>query len=1411
MRRGLTRCTQPAAARRAHRWAVLCLAVALVADPAPAQVLHLTTPSAWPAAARLGDTLAVGLHVSAAARRLTSAGWALQYDPAVLRPVDAPPFRTDPIHFPRAVVYENDVVSTDVVDARRARYVAVAGNAVAGERPVLTGEGTAATVRFVVVGLADSASVQLVTEGADRPRFTELERPGIEAGFTVGEPRRLQAPLESAGFLPLEDVTLEAGERVGVPLRGRTAVPATWSVEAGPLLQAHVFADTLWLRAASRSVGSTSVDYRIHDATDAALGAGTLAVTVTAAAPWLVDPSPAALEDGGEVRIPLDRFLVEGAALAGTARWEVTATTPLTATIQADDLLLRAPRDWWGAGRYGLRVTDETGRSDTLAAVLAVAAVNDAPQWVPPADTLRALTGVRVTGPLWRPWVQDVDDDPEGLRLDIEGQGVDAWEEAGRLHLRGVMAGPASVRLVVSDAAGATAATTIPVRVEQAGAQPVLLFGQDLALPAGERRTWAIDEIVADADTPPQDLRVEVSADGPLTALVRQDSLILQGQAVGQALLHLGVVDPERNATAGSWRVSVVAEATASPPVDPDPVDDGGSPADPDPATIPDEDVDLRFTTLPVLTLSPGDVAEIDLAAYVEPAGEARLFTTTAGAHTTAQVDGAGRLRVEAIHDGQEVLLLTAVGTQGRTTTVPLDVRVRTADPVSPLRLGALPSVRLDSHGETQIDLDGFASGAVGEIAWSVAAAERLVSAEVAGRLLTLRAGADGGRATVLVAARDEAGRQASEVLPIDVRGRAADADGSVRLQAPADGGLLAGEMLAVDLARLTQDPGSMAWQVDAEDLQVAVAGDSLVLRAADGAVAGWRDVALTARRGESALTVHFRVAVTPPPGLVLAPAPTAVAAAGRRTSLFDLGALVEVGAADEVVWSVDGGLRLLPSLEGDHLVVDGTEALPGREVLRLQARLGVDTRRLSLPVLVRPPDVRLVGADTLRLGEGSTSVSLDDRVRGEIPAAELHWAVRATPAGVEAHWDAAARRLHVEGDGRGSIRLEAHLASGLAVHHLTVPVLPTVGSVADEGSPGDWSLALPPWPDVLPGDTVRVSLGDIALGIDADRLTWSVHADGGSARLVDDSLLLWGEEDFHVTLSAVGGNRQRRIDLSVAVAEAPGPTDPPTVDLDWRVDDGGLLVRLEARPETARRSLHWRMDGVGEAVPLDGATGWVPLSTAGTVELVGVAEAGSLRATATTRLSVAHLRPGDALASPDGHLRVEVPAGASSVDVVLSEVDADGSVRLVRGIAVPLTVVFPGAAGGGVEQRRGENWASLTAVFAGSPGVGALLAPAAGEVALRPAGDAEPDSVRGPFPNPFNASVTLPLGPGPVGHLTIFDAVGRPVRRYAVRGAAALWDGRDEAGRPAASGVYLYELRRPGAAPRVGKVTLVR
>ena len=70
-------------------------------------------------------------------------------------------------------------------------------------------------------------------------------------------------------------------------------------------------------------------------------------------------------------------------------------------------------------------------------------------------------------------------------------------------------------------------------------------------------------------------------------------------------------------------------------------------------------------------------------------------------------------------------------------------------------------------------------------------------------------------------------------------------------------------------------------------------------------------------------------------------------------------------------------------------------------------------------------------------------------------------------------------------------------------------------------------------------------------------------------------------------------------------------------------------------------------------------------------------------------------------------------------------------------------------------------------------------------------------------FPNPFNPSTTITFilpRPGPVA-LEIYDASGRRIRAlasgYMVAGAHSVaWDGRDNAGRLVASGVYFCRLR---------------
>ena len=87
-------------------------------------------------------------------------------------------------------------------------------------------------------------------------------------------------------------------------------------------------------------------------------------------------------------------------------------------------------------------------------------------------------------------------------------------------------------------------------------------------------------------------------------------------------------------------------------------------------------------------------------------------------------------------------------------------------------------------------------------------------------------------------------------------------------------------------------------------------------------------------------------------------------------------------------------------------------------------------------------------------------------------------------------------------------------------------------------------------------------------------------------------------------------------------------------------------------------------------------------------------------------------------------------------------------------------------------------------------------------------------------FPNPFNPATTIrftvPEGAGLTARLDVHDLTGRRVRRLfdqGVRGGAyaVTWDGRDDAGRPAASGTYVYRLVCGESFSAAGRVTLLK
>ena len=103
--------------------------------------------------------------------------------------------------------------------------------------------------------------------------------------------------------------------------------------------------------------------------------------------------------------------------------------------------------------------------------------------------------------------------------------------------------------------------------------------------------------------------------------------------------------------------------------------------------------------------------------------------------------------------------------------------------------------------------------------------------------------------------------------------------------------------------------------------------------------------------------------------------------------------------------------------------------------------------------------------------------------------------------------------------------------------------------------------------------------------------------------------------------------------------------------------------------------------------------------------------------------------------------------------------------------------------------------------------------------IAEQTAGVPEAFRLHGNWPNPFNASTTIAFdvsGTVPV-HLVVYDVLGRRVRTLhsgellTAGHYRTSWNGHDDEGRPAASGVYLYQLTAGKDFTGVGRMALVR
>ena len=155
--------------------------------------------------------------------------------------------------------------------------------------------------------------------------------------------------------------------------------------------------------------------------------------------------------------------------------------------------------------------------------------------------------------------------------------------------------------------------------------------------------------------------------------------------------------------------------------------------------------------------------------------------------------------------------------------------------------------------------------------------------------------------------------------------------------------------------------------------------------------------------------------------------------------------------------------------------------------------------------------------------------------------------------------------------------------------------------------------------------------------------------------------------------------------------------------------------------------------------------------------------------------------------------------SASTGADFRLEAAAADGATW-----EVPWTETAPGAYAARDASPRLAAGGVFTYTLQGRTGDGdwELLRSRQLDVAPAP----RPTRLAAPHPNPFNPSVTVPFSLSAPQHLrlAVFDVAGRLVRTLHDGPAAAgesslIWDGRDDAGRPAGTGVYFVRMQSAG------------
>ncbi len=1419
----------------------------------------------------LGDTVVVDVYVDTQGRGLTSIGLALSYDPRRLEAIGSSNGgRSEPFSPQAALgggIYTNDVLSASVEDAR-ARFVLVTSQQ-SGSRQVILGRHLLARISLQVIGAATTTRVGLVTGGPDGPVFTEVGVPGREHRFHLVE-SDLFLRLSAEGYVAVDDVTIDSRQPLYQSLSGIHPSPnLTWQIahDGQDLLQADLIDGVLRVVARPRVSGTARLQYSASDTKREVLS-GEFEVTVVPATPLLV-LGPVSFDEDAMYLLPDP---VDASAPVGHML-QIDVGAGLVAESGAEGWQIMGESNWSGVSFLTMHLHDaDSMLIDSLLVPVFIHPVDDAPRLVTPPDPIVAMLNVDSWGPAISELLIDVDDDLAAMEVSVTGDSViGASVETGRLRLRGLAQGEGAIRLQVIDHNTGAWSWSLSVSVHALTQAPDFRRWDVPTVVVSEAVVWRWGDILADGDAL-DDLQMDVESSTHLSAWAGSDGLHVEAQSAGTAWVRILVTDLQGNTSSVVLQIDVVEIADVvemegkirseesspvagdlSPSVDEVPEQVGGSTGDDVSQPVDDMTPDDIAVDSPLLTvnidlpeqvqLTAGMTMNLDLAAALSGVDAAQvLWGTSDGTLVRTHVDASGRLTLDAplTASGHDEVSIHVYVDQQRLTK---SMTVILVAPPARLQILEIPTIHLTQGTSHILGLSEYVDQAEGPVRWQ-AVSGQLVTATIHDSLLTLYAefGRVGEEALRLIVSDGE--QEAQRLLRVIVE---EDEETPLQINAPPQITMEPGERLEIDASSwivsgivdewaLTAPPdGGRGW----------FEGAVLVLQIDERATSGILAFDLEAISGSHRIGLTLQAAVVDPPALQLAVPSIRHLTAGQQQPLVELDELV-IESDGPVEWQILGNHRLGVVIdEGGWLIVDARNALPGRQVLRLQATTAARSELVEVVVRIETPTIQATQWHVeLTAGVGAR-LSLDGLADSSF--ASLSWAIVTVGDGIHAVWEETVQGLHVVADEAGIVSLEARLPSGILVAASELQILlrdepappPTLDAQASsrETASALWALSQPAFESPWEGGAMSIELARFidlsalhersgtdssvvsgqsrldqqALDI-ARALMWEVRLLSGEGAVIleGDSLFVEvGSSTQAIWLRAVDeSGRMQSVVLPVHAKQIPIPS------LEYAVVDAGLDVIVTAHPPAV---VHLEVDGARIQLAEDGS-GQVRMSPGiHRLPLVLIVQVEGIQKIVQQQVTVIISgEDGGRFSLSDGSASVEIPAGSQGAVVIqpdpqgvrlmLSSHIADYGVGLFLASDSQLegaSSTSPRVASGStsIQWLSPHGWEAVPAwrVTLAS-GVYARVF----RDGLYRIGETETFSTEIPlvhtYPNPFNAHTTLQffttsMASGVV-ELTIYNMVGQRVRHWSVQHqggvGSVIWDGYDAFGRSVGSGTYL-------------------